>query len=140
MSGEDEEPGEPNCPEGWAFLTLHGENARLAARFADLSRLYEELRKIIDGGSESMTHGDAVQEVQSLVKVAGRSEELERQRNIAILVAWLVCESDDYVSDEEKVAIYLERQARTGLSQEASELVARILKTAGLDSGGDEDK
>jgi hypothetical protein len=45
MSGEDEEPGEPNCPEGWAFLALHGENARLAARVAELEAQAKQLER-----------------------------------------------------------------------------------------------
>jgi hypothetical protein len=54
MSGEDEEPGEPNCPEGWAFLTLHGENARLAARVAELEAQAKELERERDAAKEEL--------------------------------------------------------------------------------------
>ncbi len=38
----------------------------------DIATKYEELRQVIDGGSESMTHEDALQEVKDLVGEAGR--------------------------------------------------------------------
>jgi hypothetical protein len=51
---------------------------------ADLNawcRRYQELRQVIDGGSESMTHEDAIQEVRDLRASADRTEELERERD-----------------------------------------------------------
>lgn len=42
------------------------ERDRLRARVAEAERLYEELRAIIDGGSESMTHADALETVRTL--------------------------------------------------------------------------
>lgn len=39
---------------------------------ADIARKYEELRAIIDGGSESMTHEDAVAEIKELVEKDGQ--------------------------------------------------------------------
>jgi hypothetical protein len=62
-----------------AYWQAANHAAVLAARFADLSRLYEELRQAIDGGSESMTHGDAIQEVRDLRASADRTEEMERE-------------------------------------------------------------
>jgi hypothetical protein len=38
-------------------------------------RRYEQLRQAIDGGSESMTHEDAIQEVRDLRALADRAEE-----------------------------------------------------------------
>ena len=44
---------------------LHDENVRLGLYEPDnTSKMYEELRSIIDGGSESFTHDDAVQYLQ----------------------------------------------------------------------------
>jgi hypothetical protein len=44
-------------------------------------RRYEQLRQAIDGGSESMTHEDALAEVRDLRALADRTEELERERD-----------------------------------------------------------
>lgn len=46
---------------------LEQENRLLRARNTRLERQYEELRCIIDGGSESMTHEDAVLDLQCLI-------------------------------------------------------------------------
>ena len=35
-----------------------------------IEQLYEELRAVIDGGSESMTHEDAIEEVKALKELA----------------------------------------------------------------------
>ena len=44
-------------------------------RLRDKARLYEELRAVIDGGSESMTHADAIREIRWLQDFAeGESE------------------------------------------------------------------
>jgi len=58
---------------GWA------DDLRKAAdeidRLRDKARLYEELRAVIDGGSESMTHADAIREIRWLQDFAeGESE------------------------------------------------------------------
>ena len=45
---------------------LKKENAALRARAEEVSRLYEQLRSIIDGGSESMTHSWAMREIRDL--------------------------------------------------------------------------
>lgn len=39
---------------------------------------YEELRKLIDGGSESMTHEDAVDALRTMVEAWNELEELRR--------------------------------------------------------------
>jgi hypothetical protein len=54
-----------------AYWQAANHAAVIAARFADLSRLYEELRQAIDGGSESMTHGDALEQVRHLNELEG---------------------------------------------------------------------
>jgi hypothetical protein len=41
-------------------------------------RRYQELRKAIDGGSESMTHEDALEQVRYLWSLADRTEEMEQ--------------------------------------------------------------
>lgn len=41
----------------------------------DKARLYEELRAVIDGGSESMTHADAIREIRWLQDFAERESE-----------------------------------------------------------------
>ena len=47
---------------------LHDENVRLGLYEPDnTSKLYEELRSIIDGGSESFTHEDAVQYLKDVL-------------------------------------------------------------------------
>ena len=44
-------------------------------RLRDKARLYEELRAVVDGGSESMTHADAIREIRWLQDFAeGESE------------------------------------------------------------------
>ena len=43
-------------------------------------QLYEELRAVIDGGSESMTHEDAIEEVKAL------KEQHERREPIAYAI------------------------------------------------------
>ncbi len=58
---------------GWA------DDLRKAAdeidRLRDKARLYEELRAVVDGGSESMTHADAIREIRWLQDFAeGESE------------------------------------------------------------------
>ena len=45
-------------------MVITGENP-LKQPLDNVSRLYEELRQITDGGSESMTHEDAVAELKS---------------------------------------------------------------------------
>ena len=49
----------------------------LHARVAEAGRLYEELRAEIDGGSESMTHADALETARTL---GARIAELEAER------------------------------------------------------------
>jgi hypothetical protein len=67
------------------------------ARYAETARDYEELRKLIDGGSESMTHTDAVEEVRgmeaALATERAARERVERERDA--LTTMLVCDPFD---------------------------------------------
>ena len=55
------------CTPNPVIEQLRDENARLKEKLADTRRHYEELRKLIDGNSESMTHKDAVRELELMV-------------------------------------------------------------------------
>lgn len=44
---------------------------------------YEELRKLIDGGSESMTHDDAIAELQALLSSDAELQKLREQKPVA---------------------------------------------------------
>jgi hypothetical protein len=71
-----EDPDQPrqHWHDCWQFVGHHGcaidRVFKLEERLEELRRNYEELRKVIDGGSESMTHADAVQEVKDLQYMA----------------------------------------------------------------------
>ncbi len=56
-----------NIPEGMRATAIQWLDT-----LDNIASCYEELRQIIDGGSESMTHEDAVQEVRTYVEEAGR--------------------------------------------------------------------
>jgi hypothetical protein len=75
---------------------------------ADIAKLYEELRSIIDGGSESFTHADAVQYLKdNLTSQQWTSEDMAyRPGGLAQSeqepVAWMVYTQDGqsvYVTD-----------------------------------------
>lgn len=59
-------------------LGLPDEAADEIERFRDTARLYEELRSVIDGGSESMTHKDAIAEVEYLQSRVAELEDVLR--------------------------------------------------------------
>jgi hypothetical protein len=62
---------------------------------------YEELRKLIDGGSESMTHADAVEELKTLVKCG---DLLYAYMEVVCRIKQLVDEAEDdqiYADDDD---------------------------------------
>lgn len=56
---------------------------KLQSVYDSTVRLYEELRNSIDGGSESMTHEDAVKELRSMLKDSEELAKLREQKPVA---------------------------------------------------------
>lgn len=72
---------DPGSFKDWSAVRERVERAR-KMRGRDDSALYSELRNLIDGGSESMTHGDAMQQVITWMDQAEKFNEHCRRMGV----------------------------------------------------------
>ncbi len=71
---------------------LHNVALAEIARLKDIARCYEELRSIIDGGSESMTHEDAVEALKASLAELADERECRKEADKAVNRYYDLCQ------------------------------------------------